>query len=240
MKSDAIKIIPLGDSALVVRLRDDLKNSDETLALVLQTIERLREASLPSVSEIAPAFTSVGVFFDPVKVAAASGDEEPSEWLATRVRAALGAKLRLPAKKKPAGIIEIPVCYASVFAPDLQTVAEHSGLSEAEIVRRYNKVEYRVQCIGFAPGFAYLSGLAPELATPRLATPRKQVPIGSVAIGAALTGVYPQVSPGGWNIIGRTPLRMFDVTREPASILQTGDRVRFRPITLEEFTSLQQ
>ena len=230
-----LKIIPLGDAALVLRLRDDLKKPDETLELVLQTIAQLSDASLPGVSEITPAFTSIGIFFDPTKVAAASGDEAPTEWLSARIRAVLKTKFVMEKNKQTPRVVEIPVCYAPVVSPDLTTVAEHSGLSESEVVQRHVAAEYRAQCVGFAPGFAYLSGLPSDLATPRRSIPRKKVPAGAVAIGGALTGVYSQVSPGGWNIIGRTPLRMFEISRKPAAILQTGDRVRFRAITLQEF-----
>ncbi len=231
-------IIPLGDSALILRLSQNLAEPEQTLAVVLQTIERLRAAKIPGVIEITPAFVSVGVYFDPVAVVEASGEELPNEWLTKQISAALGRKHKLPAGKKSPPLIEIPFCPARVFAPDLPQVAEHTGLSEEEIIRLYLAGKYRVQCVGFTPSFPYLSGLNPKLATPRRATPRKQVPLGSVAIGGALTGIYPQISPGGWNIIGRTPLRMFDVAREPAALLQTGDRVRFRVITLEEFNAL--
>ncbi len=232
-----MEIISLGDSALILRLRDHLKRPDETLAQVLQTVERLQASAIPGVLEITPAFTSVGIYFDPAKVAAASEAELPNEWLIARIQAALKSR-RIPAlKKKLRPPIEIPVCYALVFAPDLPVVAERSKLSEAEVIRRHVRGKYRVQCVGFIR-FPYLSGLANELATPRRDTPRKTIPPGSVAIGGALTGIYLQTSPGGWNIIGRTPLRLFDVARDPATLLQIGDRVRFRAITLKEFNEL--
>ena len=129
----------------------------------------------------------------------------------------------------------MPVCYDPQFALDLETVAQHCDLSPNEIVERHAAARYQVRCVGFIPGFPYLSGLPSTLATPRRATPRTAVPAGSVAIGGGQTGIYPLVSPGGWNIIGRTPLRLFDVEREPAVLLAAGDRVRFVAITPEEF-----
>lgn len=232
-----MKIVSIGDSALIVRLRDNLEQPDQTLALVLQTMEILRKAKLPGVQEITPAFTSVGLYFDPADVSRVSGDESPNEWLSKQITAVL--RRRPPKSKlKLTKPIEIPVCYARVFGPDLPLVAEHAGLSEAEVIRRHAAGKFRVQCVGFTGSFPYLSGLPRELTTPRRDIPRKKVPIGSVAIGGPFTGVYAQASPGGWNIIGRTPLRMFDVTRQPAALLQSGDQVRFRSISLEEFNAL--
>ena len=119
--------------------------------------------------------------------------------------------------------------------PDLDAVAQHTALSPEEIVRRHADASYRVSCVGFTPGFPYLSGLPPELATPRRASPRKEIPAGAVAIGGTQTGIYPRKSPGGWNIIGRTPLRLFDVERNPPALFHAGDRVRFRKISRQEF-----
>ena len=124
-------------------------------------------------------------------------------------------------------MIEIPVCYDREFALDLDDVARVAGLDEAEVIRRHSSAAYRVNCVGFIAGFPFMSGLPSELATPRRAAPRKEVPAGSVAIGGAQTGVYPRNSPGGWNVIGRTPLRLFDVQRDPPTILQAGDRCAF-------------
>src|SRR5262249_55828790 len=123
--------------------------------------------------------------------------------------------------------IDIPVCYGGECGPDLEDVARHTGLAPAEVIARHSAVTYLVYFLGFSPGFPYLGGLAPELATPRLSAPRKRVPAGSVAIGGRQTGVYPVESPGGWRIIGRTDLRLFDPNAEPPALLRTGDSVRF-------------
>jgi inhibitor of KinA len=131
--------------------------------------------------------------------------------------------------------IEVPVCYDPEFALDLEAVAQHCGLSPNEVGKRHAAARYQVRCIGFTPGFPYLSGLPAALATPRRATPRTAVPAGSVAIGAGQTGIYPLRSPGGWNIIGRTPLPLFDLAREPAALFAPGDRVRFVAIDRKEF-----
>lgn len=214
-----MKITPLGDSALIVRVGDSL---DELLA----TTRRLEAAKIRGVIDIAPAFASVALFFDAL---------QDFETCAAEVRAALGRKKRARKVTSKPRLIEIPVCYDQEFGLDLDEVAQHCGFPPNEIVRRHAGAAYRVRCVGFTPGFSFLSGLPPELATPRRATPRTAVSAGSVAIGGVQTGVYPLRSPGGWNIIGRTPLRLFDVTREPAALLRSGDQVRFVAITREEF-----
>jgi inhibitor of KinA len=134
--------------------------------------------------------------------------------------------------------IDVPVCYDDEFALDLPEVAAHCRLPPDEVVRLHARAAYRVACVGFTPGFPYLSGLPDRLATPRRSTPRSAVPAGSVAIGGNQTGIYPHQSPGGWNIIGRTPLRLFDPRSDPPARLAIGDAVRFRVIAREEFDEL--
>jgi KipI family sensor histidine kinase inhibitor len=123
--------------------------------------------------------------------------------------------------------IEIPVAYGGEYGPDLADVAAHTGLTPAEVVRRHSAGDYVVYLLGFLPGFAFMGGLAPELATPRRAEPRTAVPASSIGIGGEQTGIYPVVSPGGWQLIGRTPLSLFDPTAESPTLLRPGDRVRF-------------
>lgn len=240
------QINPLGDSALVVRLGDDFGSDPETaLKSVSRGLRQLEAAAIPGVIECAPAFNSIGVFFDPVRAASAGAPVgRIVEWLEERIRAALVAGGGVVAGSGPGDnehhqrVVEIPVCYEAEFAPDLEEVARHAGLTAAEAVQRHSAAAYLVQCVGFVPGFPYLSGLPAELAIPRRATPRKHVPSGAVGIGGSHTGIYPVDSPGGWNIIGRTPISLFDVGRDPPALLRAGDRVSFRAITREEFQSL--
>ena len=232
-----MEIIPLGDSALVLRVREDFESDPEgALQAVLNLQERLRLAALPWVVEYAPAYASLGVFFDPAQATDAGAPaDDLFAWQETQIRAALAHPFRAKKKRSGTGLVEIPVCYESEFAFDLEEVAHRAKLSPMEVVRRHSAANYRVHCVGFTPGFPFLGGLPRELATPRRATPRKQVPAGSVAIGGAQTGVYPVASPGGWNVIGRTPLRLFDAERDPPALLSAGRRVRFRSITRAEF-----
>jgi inhibitor of KinA len=223
-----MRVEPLGDSALLVRVVDDHEvESERTLNSVLNALRQLEAAAIPGVVELAPAYATVGVFFDP----ALTGFDA----VKTKIEQILQDMEPVKARAGTTRTIEVPVCYEDEFAPDLREVAWHAGLSQQEVVRRHSAATYRVNCVGFTPGFPYLSGLPPELASPRRASPRKEIPAGAVAIGGTQTGIYPRKSPGGWNIIGRTPLSLFEVTREPPSLLQAGDRVRFRRISREEF-----
>ena len=233
-----MEIVPLGDSALIVRVREQFDDApEETLNEVLQTFQQLRSAAIPGVIELAPAYTSVAVFFDPVDVAKASGTaSDIFHWLAARIGAATVPKRRGSRRSAPR-TVEIPVCYDPEFAPDLDEVAQHAQISAKEVVELHSAADYRVACIGFVPGFPFMSGLPKKVATPRRDTPRKEIPSGSVGIGGAQTGIYPLRSPGGWNLIGRTPFKLFDPTKNPPSLLQAGDRVRFRAITREEFAA---
>ena len=214
-----IEITPLGDSALIVRVGDSL---GEVLAMA----RKLEVAKIPGVIEIAPAFASVAVFL-----------ESPRDLgtCAATIRAALRGKKHAAKTARKPRLIEVPVCYDLEFALDLDAVAQHCGFPPNDIVARHAAADYHVRCVGFTPGFPYLSGLPSALVTPRRASPRTAVPAGSVAIAGAQTGIYPLCSPGGWNIIGRTPLRLFDVTREPPALLRAGDRLRFVAIGREEF-----
>ena len=236
-----MEIVPLGDSALMVRVRERFEDApDQTLTEVLRTFRRLQDAAIPGVVELAPAYTTVAVFFDPITVAnAAPKLDQALDWLIERVRevVAAGAKRgrRVRSTRSDARSIEIPVCYDPEFALDLDHVASQAKLTPTKVVELHSRAEYRVSCIGFVPGFPFLAGLPKELATPRRATPRKEIPAGSVGIGGAQTGIYPLRSPGGWNLIGRTPLHLFDPGKTPPAFLRAGDRVRFRAITRQEF-----
>ena len=234
-------IIPLGDSALTVRVCDQFNDApEETLNEVLRAFQRLRKSGIPGVIELAPAYTSVAVFFDPIAVAKTKqAVEEIFDCLVSRIRAAVAAggdrDRRHKSSKGVARIVEIPVCYDPEFAPDMDDVVRRAKISREKVVDLHSLAKYRVACIGFVPGFPFLTGLPKKLATPRRDIPRKEIPPGSVGIGGAQTGIYPLRSPGGWNLIGRTPLKLFDSTKKPPTLLGPGDRVHLRAITREEF-----
>ncbi len=236
-----MKISPLGDSALVVRVRERFDDApEETLDEVLRAFQRIRNAAIPGVIELAPAYTSVAVFFDPITVAKATEtSKDLFDWLATRIRAALAGAAAGRITRPRSKTVEIPVCYDPEFALDIDDVARRANILPSEVIRLHSAAEYRVACIGFVPGFPFLAGLPKKLATPRREVPRKEIPPGSVGIGGAQTGIYPLRSPGGWNLIGRTPLRLFGPEKNPPALLRAGERVHFRKIARDEFESLK-
>lgn len=239
MKTAAeIEIRPLGDSAIIVQLAEPGATPDDaSLEAVLRVQRALRSAELPGVTEITIAFTTVALFYNPAHVGVSGGAVFTS--LETQIRSVLED---FPDDKTTAVVEQrthdVPVCYDGEFALDLEDVARNVGLEPAEVIARHSSAEYRVACIGFTPGFPYLLGLPPELAVPRRESPRTAVPAGSVAIGGTQAGIYPLQSPGGWHVLGRTPIRLFDASSETPSALHAGDRVHFRQISRAEFHRL--
>lgn len=232
-----MEITPLGDSAVLIRVAENFDDApEEALSKVLAAKRGLEMAQIPGAIEIAPAYTTVALFYDPVRaIDAGASAEDVVGWIEQRIRKALSDSKENRSDQAGKSLLEIPVCYETEFAPDLEEVARHAGLDWKEVVDLHCGAEYRVHCVGFTPGFPFLGGLSRKIATPRRDVPRKEIPAGSVAIGGKQAGIYPIKSPGGWNVIGRTPLRLFDPEKDPPSLLRAGDRVRFRAITREEF-----
>jgi inhibitor of KinA len=231
-----VNFSPLGDRAVIIQLGSSI--DEDTHRLVRAVCDRLSAAPIPGMVEFVPAFASVAVHFDPMRVAPsrAAPLAGPHNRMVDALRATL-ADLRgeaLPAAR----LIEIPVCYGGELGPDLDDVARVHEMSADDAVSTHTAGEYLVYMVGFMPGFAYLGGLSERIATPRRSVPRTHVPAGTVGIGGSQTGVYPLESPGGWNLIGRTPQRMFLPDKEPPTLLEMGDRVRFRAITRAEFDGL--
>jgi KipI family sensor histidine kinase inhibitor len=192
---------------------------------VLAADRRLRAAAIPGLVSLTPAYATILATFDPARLDAPRAEVEVRRLLAETT----------PADARVPRLVEVPVCYEGEFAPDLAEVARLRGLEPAEVVRLHAAGEYVVRFLGFSPGFPYLAGLPERLATPRLDRPRVRVAAGSVAIAGAQAGIYPHATPGGWRILGRTPLRLFDATRDPPATLAIGDRVRFVPIPRARF-----
>lgn len=211
-----MEIQPASDRSLLVSFGEEI--SAEAHRRVRCLLETLGTPP-PGVLNLHPAFASVLIDFDPRR----RRHSDIEEWVRSRFDAID------PDISAGSRTVDIPVCYGGECGPDLDDVARHSGLDPAEVVARHSAATYLVYFLGFSPGFPYLGGLPPELATPRLSAPRKSVPAGSVAIGGSQTGVYPMESPGGWRIIGRTELRLFDPNVDPPALLRTGDSVRFVP-----------
>ncbi len=218
-------IEPLGDTAAIVKWEG--LTSAESLLQVHSLSSSLQAVRIPGFEAVVPAFASLTVHYDPCSV----------NWV--RVEDLLWKRLLdlTPFPRVPGKCVEIPVCYDLEFAVDLSELAMLHGMVIEDVVELHSTAEYTVQMIGFAPGFPYLAGLPSMLETARRSTPRLRVPAGSVAIGGKQTGVYTLETPGGWNIIGRTPLALFQPQNDPPSLLSVGDQVRFVPIRLEEFLS---
>jgi len=230
------RLSALGDRVLLIELGDDA--SAETALRVRLVGEDLMAKPLPGVVDVVPAVCSVALHYDPLALVTLDTAEQlgPYALLAQRVTERLTSLN--PRSLPEARTLEIPVCYDGAFGEDLAALAQARALHVDEVIALHCAPLYRVQVLGFAPGFAYLAGLDQRLATPRRTTPRQRVPAGSVGIGGELTAVYPFELPGGWNLIGRSPVRLFDADRDPPSQLSIGDRVRFVPIDMPEYERL--
>jgi inhibitor of KinA len=225
-----VRFTPLGDRAVMITLGGTI--DEATHRLVRSASARIDQRPPAGFVDQVPAFTSIAVHYDPL-IAARGTSKTPYERVVDDLSVALDGLTaeRLP----PARVVEVPVSYGGALGPDLDDVARAHEITADEVVRIHTSGDYLVYMVGFMPGFAYLGGLSPKLATPRRTTPRTIVPAGTVGIGGSQTGVYPLDSPGGWNLIGKTPLAVFDIARPQPALLATGDRVRFRAITETDF-----
>jgi inhibitor of KinA len=219
-------IVPLGDGAAVVRL--GAAGDPATSARVRAFAGALKHRVLAGVTEYVPAYATVTVFYDPL----VRGFTELAAELAELARQAATG----PAP--PGRELVVPVCYGGELGPDLGFVAAYCGLREDEVVALHAGASYRVALVGFVGGFPYLEGLPARLAVPRLDHPRPYVAPGSVALAGRQAGIYTLGSPGGWRLIGRTPLVLFDATRSEPAAFEVGDRVRFEPIGLDDYERL--
>jgi len=222
---DILRIAPAGDSALIVEFAPVIAPAVNARATALAASLRGRWSSI--LRDVVVGYCTVTVYFDPLRVDA--------RWLESEIR---GAAMDLgDAAGGTGAVVEVPVCYEGELAPDLADVAAFGGCSESEVVALHTSRAYRVYMVGFVPGFAYLAEVDARIAAPRRPTPRTAVPPGSVAIAGGQTGVYPAATPGGWNIIGRTPLKPYDPDRREPFLFRVGDEVRFVSIPRDRFDS---
>ncbi len=226
-------IHPLGDGALTISFGNAI--DDGIHQKVLQLFQRLRERSFSFITDVVPAYSSLTVYYN---VLLLHTKEKPAfEIIKEKLLPLLSEESEEITTQERN--IAIPVCYASHFAPDLEELALEKRLSTEEVICLHMAVTYRVYMIGFLPGFAYMGKVDGRIATPRKTSPRKNVVAGSVGIAGEQTGIYPLASPGGWNIIGRTPLQLFTKDNNNPVLLQPGDRIRFYAITEDEFENYQ-
>ncbi|WP_282020701.1 5-oxoprolinase subunit PxpB [Planomicrobium okeanokoites] len=219
---------PLGDQTIILEIGNEI--NEETHHRV-RAVTALLETDPPQwMTEFIPAFTTVSIVYSPLQVSY----EEAKLELAALLKNA--SEITLP----PPRTIELPVCYGGDHGPDLEYVARHNGLSAEEVIAIHTGASYTVHMIGFAPGFPYLGGMSEKIAAPRKVSPRVTIQERSVGIAGNQTGVYPISTPGGWQLIGRTPTRLFLPDHEIPSLLSAGDTVVFRQITADEYQTLEE
>lgn len=229
------KLYPLGERAVLVEFGQAV--DPQILQKVRSLAEYLDNNPFPGLVEYVPAFTSMTVYYDPAVFVQQPGKNPYYNICRLIDRILLKVEIN---SSEPSRKVEIPVCYGEEFGPDLEIVAEHNGLTPEEVVKIHSNLEYQVYMIGFAPGFPYLGGMSERIAAPRKASPRLTVPAGSVGIAGQQTGVYPIATPGGWQLIGRTPLALFRPQAAVPSLLQAGDRIRFVPVSPAVYNKLAQ
>lgn len=223
-----IRILTAGDSSLLIEFGKEI--SPETNRKISATIQLMKEQHIEGVVDMIPAFCSLLVNYDPRVI---SYDE-----IRERMQALVRVDARAGETRKR--IFEIPVCYGGEYGPDIQNIAEHAGISQEEVIQIHSSRDYLIYMLGFLPGFTYLGGLDERLHTPRLANPRIRIPAGSVGIGGSQTGIYPLDSPGGWQLMGMTPVKTYDPSRETPILVEAGDYIRFVPVEEEEYLQIKE
>lgn len=222
-------ISPVGDTALLISFGDVI--SPAINYKIRRMIEMIEDMKDPAIREMIPAYTSLLIQYDAL--------ESSYKELKTRLEPIVSIPVEI-SEEDCVTVIEIPTAYGGEYGPDLSVVAAHNHMSEDEVVSIHSGRDYLVYMLGFIPGFAYLGGMDSRIATPRLQTPRQSIPAGSVGIAGEQTGIYPSQSPGGWQIIGRTPITMYDLQREMPSLLSAGQYVRYVPIDEEVFHNIKE
>jgi inhibitor of KinA len=226
---DNIRLLPAGEQGLVVEFASRIDPAVN--ARVHRLAKRIAAAGVGGVIEVVPTYRSLLIYFDPLTISRAALGERIGDLAGDDEAAAAGAEAR---------VVEIPVGYGGERGPDLEFVAGHTGLSQDEVVAIHTSVPYLVYMLGFTPGFPYLGGMSERIAAPRLEKPRTAIPGGSVGIAGSQTGIYPVTSPGGWQIIGRTPVKLFDPQAASPFLFAAGDYLQFRAVTADEYAAIEQ
>lgn len=222
------KLLTCGECAVTVEFSREMDPRAGKAAVELAG--ELRRRSTAGICEIIPTYRSVTVCFDPLAISY----KAVKRFISNCMR-----RSHIAVNDKTARRFYLPVCYGGLYGMDLDYIAQRTGLDPREVVRRHISREYPINMIGFLPGFPYLSGMDPTIAAPRLENPREKIPAGSVGIGGEQTGVYPIDSPGGWRLIGRTPVRLYDPNRTPPVLYDAGDWIRFYPVSEQEYLKIE-
>ena len=223
-----IKILTAGDSSLLIEFGNEI--SPEINQKMKTTVKLMKEQHIEGVVDMIPAFCSLLINYDPRVIS--------YEELYDRMKALVKVEVKAEAGVKR--VFEIPVCYGGEYGPDIENIAEHAGLSVEEVIKIHSSRDYLIYMLGFLPGFTYLGGLDERIHTPRLANPRLKINAGSVGIGGSQTGIYPLDSPGGWQLMGMTPVKTYDPEREVPILMEAGDYIRFVPVDEEEYFRIQE
>ena len=222
------RILTAGDSAILVEFGKEI--SPEINQRISAVVQLMKEQHIEGIVDMISAFCSLLINYDPRVVS--------YEEIRERIECLIKVDIKSQNGKKK--VFEIPVCYGGEYGPDLAKIAEHAGLSEEEVIRIHSSKDYLIYMLGFLPGFTYLGGLDERIHTPRLANPRIKINAGSVGIGGSQTGIYPVDSPGGWQLMGMTPVKTYDPERETPILVEAGDYIRFVPIAEEEYKRIQE
>ncbi|MGE5701762.1 MAG: 5-oxoprolinase subunit PxpB [Clostridia bacterium] len=223
-----VTCLPAGDKAILVQFDQEISvRVNNQVSALAKTLVQL---GLSGVEELVPAYASLLIYYNPLRISYAR--------LVHTVQTLCTQETTVE-QTEPRTVV-IPACYGGECGPDLADVADYHGITQEEVVRIHSSAVYRVYMLGFSPGFPYLGGLSTQIATPRLSSPRLKVSSGSIGIAGAQTGIYPLSSPGGWRLIARTPLRLFDLSNSHKPfLLQAGDQLQFVPVSLEKFKELE-
>ncbi len=223
-----IKILTAGDSSVLIEFKKEI--SPEINRKITSTVQLMKEQHIEGVVDVIPAFCSLLVNYDPRVIS--------YENLKKRLTLLLKMETKTGEQRKR--VYEIPVCYGGEYGPDLENIAKHAGLTQEEVIQIHSSRDYLIYMLGFLPGFCYLGGLDERIHTPRLANPRIKIHAGSVGIGGSQTGIYPLDSPGGWQLMGMTPVKTYDPLREKPILVEAGDYIRFRPVDEDEYKRIKE
>jgi inhibitor of KinA len=221
------RILPAGDQAVLLEFGNAI--DPEMNRRVQSLVRTAREERIPGIGELVPSYCTLLIYYDPLLLSLS----DVTAW----IRSLLSGALNEAEEFRPTK--EIPVLYGGPYGPDISFVARHNGISEEEVIRIHTRETYLVYVVGFVPGFAYMGTVPEKIRVPRLLNPRTKVPAGTVGIAGMQTGIYALESPGGWQLVGQTPLTLFDLGKNPPSFFEAGDRVRFYPISEQEFGKLK-
>jgi KipI family sensor histidine kinase inhibitor len=223
-----VRILTAGDSSLLVEFGHEI--SPEINRKISSTVQLMKEQHIEGIVDVIPTYCSLLVNYDPLVI--------DYKDMKKRLEALVKVDVKSGEGKKT--IVEIPVCYGGEYGPDIANIAEHAGLTEEEVIKIHSSKDYLIYMLGFLPGFTYLGGLDERIHTPRLASPRIKIRAGSVGIGGSQTGIYPLDSPGGWQLMGMTPVKTYDPNREVPILVEAGQYIRFIPVDEAEYLRIKE